>query len=66
MNQRLMTDGLGRSPQIEPLLDVRTSSIHQITEPQSALQARGTRGNHHRIDSCAHWTTHCTIIARTR
>lgn len=69
MNQQLMTDRVGRSPQIKTITGpVRTSSIHQIIEPQkkSALQVHQWRGNHHRIDSCAHWTTHCDNRKNTR
>ncbi len=57
MNQQLMTDSLGRSPQIKTTtVSVRTSSItsdHRAAE--MALQAHQSRGKStNLIDSCAH------------
>ena len=41
------------------------TSDHRAAK-KSALLAHQRRGNHHRIDSCAHWTTHCDNCENTR
>ena len=41
------------------------TSDHRAAK-KSALLAHQRRGNHHRIDSCAHWTTHCDNRENTR
>ena len=45
MNQQLMTDRVGRSPQIKTTTGpVRTSSLHQIIEPQKSRLSRRISG----------------------
>lgn len=45
MNQQLMTDRVGRSPQIKTIIGpVRTSSIHQIIGPQKSRLSRRISG----------------------